>query len=107
MNVNIHLTLTERDRNLIARKIAGKDIKRLCSRSDVVQMVEGFMAGYLAELSTEFIKSAGVYDAASGQPNAGMSIPRLAQTDLSLVPEKYADESDSWKVSYLRGRYGR
>ena len=101
MNVNIKLTLPDQHRNLIARKIAGKDIKRLCSRSDVVELVNGFMAGYVTELVTEFGNSAGV----EGQ--TGMTIPRLEPPDLSRVPDEYANETDQWKASYLRGRYGR
>ena len=97
MNVNIKLTLSDQERNLIARKIAGKDIKRLCSRAEVVEMVSGFMAGYLTELRAEN------YD----NQNSPVSAPALSAPDLSLVPEKYADMPDQWKVSYLRGRYGR
>jgi hypothetical protein len=107
MNVNIKLTLSDQERNLIARKIAGKDIKRLCSRADVNELVKGFMIGYLTELTTEFIAGAGVRDPHTGETTVGMSVPRLEAPDLSLVPEKYADQTDQWKVSYLRGRYGR
>ena len=103
MNVNIKLTLSDQDRNMIARKIAGKDIKRLCSRAEVVDLVNGFMAGYLTELTAEYTNSVLHHP---GQVTAATP-PRLAAPDLSRVPEKYADQTDQWKVSYLRGRYGR
>ena len=97
MNVNIKLTLSEQDRNLIARKIAGKDIKRLCSRSDVVEMVNGFMAGYLNELVAEKMRV--------DHPN-NMTLT-IDPPNLSRVPDEYAKQSDHWKISYLRGRYGK
>jgi len=96
MNVNIKLSLSDEERNLIARKIAGKDIKRLCSRADVVEMVNGFMAGFLTE-----VKKEAAVKTLDTQPSP------LVAPDLSLVPEKYADQTDQWKISYLRGRYGR
>ena len=96
MKVNIGLTLSDQDRNLVARKIAGKDVKRLCSRADVVDLVNGFMSGYLTEAD---IDRANIEDPATPQP---VEEP----PDLSRVPDKYKDQTDRWKISYLRGRYG-
>ncbi len=97
MNVNIKLTLSDQERNLIARKIAGKDIKRLCSRSEVVEMVNGFIKGYITELRVEKAK-------VDHPSNMTLTID---PPDFSRVPDVHASETDQWKVSYLRGRYGR
>ena len=105
MNVNLQLPLSYQDRNLIARKIAGKDIKRLCSRTDVVELVKGFMAGYMTELIEEEAELS-LARLLPAQHPAAKKI-EIVPPDLSRVPEKYADQPDQWKVSYLRGRYGR
>jgi hypothetical protein len=97
MNVNVKLTLSDSDRNLIARKLSGKNIKRLCSRADVVEMVNGFMAGCLNETELELELDV----------QAGRTAPQIGLPDLSQVPDRFKNKSDHWKVSYLRGRYGR
>ena len=92
MKVNIKLAISDSDRNLIARKLAGKDIKRLASRAEINELVRGFIEGYLTELLNEPL-------------NPATQAP--TPPDLSLVPAVYSGKSDHWKASYLRGRYGR
>lgn len=94
MNVNIKISITDPERNLIARKLDGKNIKRMISRKEVNELVAGFMEGLLSDLENESIERAG-YDVPSARS--------LPPPDLSNVPDEYADKPDSWKIGYLRG----
>lgn len=95
MNLNVKLSITDADRNVIARKMAGKNIKRLASRSDIVELVNGFITGYLVELKHEQVRV----------DNPSVEQKAIEPPDLSKVPEKYAGKTVYWKASYLRTRY--
>lgn len=89
MNMNLKLSFTDEQRNLIKRKLTGKDVKALATRSDITEMVEGFVASVLEE----------------EQP-APSPVPRATQQfDPSLVPDQYRDKPLSWQQGWFRGRY--
>lgn len=47
MNVNVKLSLTDEERNTMYRNMTGKDVKRMVSRAEVNEFVQGCIAGML------------------------------------------------------------
>ena len=47
MKTNIPVLLTDLERNIIFQKVKGKDVKSLVSRKELVDLVNGFIAGIL------------------------------------------------------------
>lgn len=47
MNVNCKVSLTDEQRNLLYRRITGKDVKRLISRKEVCELVDDYIATLL------------------------------------------------------------
>jgi hypothetical protein len=45
MKMNLNLTITDEQRNVLACLLAGKDVKRLATRDDVAGYVLGMLAG--------------------------------------------------------------
>ena len=82
MITNIRILLTDEERSTLADLIDGKTSKRLATRAEVSAMAEAVFAHL----------------------NAEQAAP-AATPDLSLVPDKYADKPDAWKLGWLRGRY--
>ena len=88
------VSITDPERNLIARKLAGKNVKRMVSRKEINEMVAGFMEGLLQDIENESIE------------RAGFDIPAartLPPPDLTNVPKKYRDKPVSWQIGWLRG----
>lgn len=98
MNVNIKLSLTDRERNLLKRKMVGKDVKALATRADVNQMVNGFMQSMLEDVEAERANGVGI--PRSMQPSGS-----IQQFDQSKVPEQYRDKPLAWQMGWYRGRY--
>ena len=48
MNVNVKITLSDEQRNVMYRRISGKNVKRLISRAEVNQLVQDFIASQLS-----------------------------------------------------------
>ena len=94
MIINAKLTLDHEQLNLIACKIAGKNIKRTATRAEIVDLVTGFITGYAAEIKQEIRRNTA-------------PVQVHVDVDLSKVPAEYARHTDDWKASYLKGRYGR
>ena len=49
MNVNVKLSITDDERNLMYRNMTGKDVLKMVSRSDVGEFVKGCIAGMLID----------------------------------------------------------
>ena len=99
MNVNIKVTLTEAERNLIACKLAGKNRKTYkVSRAEVRELVAGFVEGLLSDLEDEH--SSQPITSCSKETATFASPPK---PDLSAVPRKYQDKPVTWQVGWLRG----
>lgn len=93
MNTNIKISLTDPERNLIARKLDGKNTKRMVSRKEVNELVAGFVEGLLEDLQDEHFDGWGKEFVA----------PTLAAPDLSQVPAKYRDRSPQFQAGWVRG----
>ena len=91
MNVNIKLTLTDEERNLMLRNMTGVTRKRMVSRSEVNDFVTGCVAGMLVEVPVP----------------KELVVDKYVRPvyDLSLVPSKYDHKSESWRIGWYRGRY--
>ena len=75
--------------------------------ADVVELVNGFMAGYLNEYE-ERVQDLEAEGMTRSDAQAVADVNEfVSKPDLSRVPERYAAQTDQWKTSYLRGRYGR
>ncbi len=48
MNTNIRITLTDAQRNVIKRRITGKDTKAMISRAELNQLVQEYVADLLS-----------------------------------------------------------
>lgn len=97
MKTIVKVTLSDQQRNEIARKLDGKNCKRMISRKEVNSLVAGFMEGLLDDL-----------DCARTESHLG-EYYEPAKPDLSRVPEKYRDRPVEWQLGWLRGwdRVGR
>ena len=49
MNVNVKLSITDYDRNLIADRLDGKKSKRLVTRKEINELVAGFLDQYVRD----------------------------------------------------------
>lgn len=49
MKVNVHLSITDYDRNLIADRLDGKKSKRLVTRKEINELVAGFLDQYVRD----------------------------------------------------------
>ena len=47
MNVNVKLSLTDEQRNVLKRRLTGKDVKAMISRKEVNELVQDFIASLL------------------------------------------------------------
>lgn len=92
MNVNIKLTLTDDQRNLIKRKLTGKNIKSMASRKEVNELVEGFIAATLEDIEGD-------------REVAQKFETRIAQFDQDKVPAEYRTKPLAWQMGWYRGRY--
>ena len=96
MNVNIKVSLTDQERNLLKRKLTGKDVKAMVSRKEVNELVDGFMKAMLEDFEVEDDQR---FDLSND------TIRPLQQFDQSKVPEQYRDKPLAWQMGWYRGRY--
>ena len=89
MNVNLKLSLTDVERNILARILSAKATKRLATRREVKDLVDGFLAALLHAEDLD--------DAVPDKPKEPQPV------DLSVVPTEYARRPLSWKLGWLRG----
>ena len=97
MNVNIKVSLTDDQRNLIKRKLTGKAVKSMVTRKEVNYMVNGFMQALLEDLEQDHR----IADSGQAQRN---EVP-LQQFDQSKVPAEHRHMPLSWQMGWYRGRY--
>ena len=87
MNVNLKLSFTDEQRNLIKRRLVGKDVKALATRNDIKELVDGFVQSMLEE-----------------EQSSPAPAPKQ-EFDQRLVPEQYRDKPLQWQMGWFRGRY--
>lgn len=91
MNVNIKVSLTDDERRVMLFNMTGIDRKRRVSRAEVNEFVTGAVAGMLVEVPV--------------QEELKVEPVKRPLYDLSLVPSKYDNKSEQWRIGWFRGRY--
>jgi hypothetical protein len=93
MNVNVKLSITDIDRSLIANLLDAKETKRLATRAEINELVQGFIMGLTEHTYCE-------------QEDAAYQRRPVAQEfDQEKVPPHYRDKPLQWQMGWYRGRY--
>ena len=77
MNVNVKITLSDEQRNVMYRRISGKNVKRLISRAEVSQLVQDFIA---SQLSGTFVNEPEAPDIQEAVNTAELSDADITET---------------------------
>ena len=88
MNVNVKLSLTDEQRNVMYRNMTGKDVKRMVSRAEVNEFVRGCLAAVVEDAPVD----------GEGQP-----IHEVTQLTASEMREVKRLQEAGHNASYIRG----
>jgi hypothetical protein len=93
MNVNVKLSITDIDRSLIANLLDAKETKRLATRKEITELVNGFIMGLTEH--TYFEREDARFE----------ERPVRQEFDQEKVPVEYRDKPLQWQMGWYRGRY--
>ena len=95
MKVNLSLELDDTQRNVLARVLSGKDVKRLATRDEVRVFVEEWIKGSLAEQP----------EAAASEPTVAATKPphRLSASELMRIDPEDEERLKGKEPGFIMG----
>tara|TARA_R110002049_G_scaffold49247_6_gene141088 strand:+ start:15721 stop:16023 length:303 start_codon:yes stop_codon:yes gene_type:complete len=94
VKTNVSINLTDEERNIIAKRLQGKEVKSMVTRKELGDLVQGFVHGLLDyEPQTETAKVTQI-----GQ----RSLPVTAKLQMYLDKRGY-DEDHPSRLGFIRG----